>query len=165
MFVPSYRCVTTIWSCSCLLCWLHVYSPPNFFFPDLVHSGLSCSFSETSHLCCCQYLYYNECYETCVMRIRKTDFPPPIWHHLSVPALQIVQLRHVFDPRRPKQNSAAYRHQCFQGNHTVSHIMSVHILTLCFLLKSLVGCSNLFYKKMSFCDNTLIIVTYTEFLS
>ena len=25
----------------CLLCWLHVYSPPNFFVSDLVHSGLS----------------------------------------------------------------------------------------------------------------------------
>ena len=25
-------------------------------FSDLVHSGLSCSFSETPHLCCCQHL-------------------------------------------------------------------------------------------------------------
>ena len=42
--------------CCCLLCWLHVYSPPNFFVSDLVRSGLSCSFYETSHLCCCQHL-------------------------------------------------------------------------------------------------------------
>ena len=54
--VPSFWCVTTTWSCSCLLCWLHVYSPPNFFVSDLVHSGLSCSFSETPHPCCCQHL-------------------------------------------------------------------------------------------------------------
>ena len=32
------------------------YSTSNFFVSDLVHSGLSCSFSETPHLCCCQHL-------------------------------------------------------------------------------------------------------------
>ena len=37
-------------------CCLRVYSAPNFFVSDLVHSGLSCSFSETPHLCCCQHL-------------------------------------------------------------------------------------------------------------
>ena len=42
----------------CLLCWLHVYSPPNFFVSDLVHSGLSCSFSDPPHLCCCQHLHF-----------------------------------------------------------------------------------------------------------
>ena len=40
----------------CLLCWLHVYSPPNFFVSDLVHSSVSCMFSETPHLCYCQHL-------------------------------------------------------------------------------------------------------------
>ena len=36
----------------CLLCWLHVCSPPHFFVSDLIHSGLSCSFSETPHIFC-----------------------------------------------------------------------------------------------------------------
>ena len=50
----SWRVVITTWFCSCLLfaLWLHVYSPPNFFVSDLAHSGISCSFSETPHLCC-----------------------------------------------------------------------------------------------------------------
>ena len=29
-------------------------TPPKFFVSDLVHSGLSCSFSETPRLCCCR---------------------------------------------------------------------------------------------------------------
>ena len=37
--------------------WCHPFdAPPNFFVSDLVHSGLSCSLSETPHLCCCQHL-------------------------------------------------------------------------------------------------------------
>ena len=31
----------------CLLCWLHVYSPSNFFVHVLIDAGLSCMFSES----------------------------------------------------------------------------------------------------------------------
>ena len=32
------------------------YSLSNFVVPDLIHSGLTCSFFERDHLCCCQHL-------------------------------------------------------------------------------------------------------------
>ncbi len=40
----------------CLLCWLHAYSPSNFFVPDLIHASFSCSFCVTDHIFCCQHL-------------------------------------------------------------------------------------------------------------
>ena len=43
----DHHLILFLFAVCCLLCWLHVYSPPNFFVSDLVHSGLSCSFSET----------------------------------------------------------------------------------------------------------------------
>ena len=48
LFVSSSWRVTTTWCC--LLSWLHVYSPSNFFVSDLVHSGISCSFELRSLL-------------------------------------------------------------------------------------------------------------------
>ena len=55
LLVPSSWRVTITRS-YCLLCRLHVYSPSNFFFPDFIHSDLSCCFSGTSNLCCQQLL-------------------------------------------------------------------------------------------------------------
>ena len=45
----------------CLFCWWHVYSLSIFFIPDLTHSGLSCSFSETPHLCTVNICLSGEC--------------------------------------------------------------------------------------------------------
>ena len=64
----------------CLLCWLNVYSPPNLFVSDIVHSGLSCRFSETPLLCCCQHLHFF-CWWVSSFHSGKVELGwiPPLW--------------------------------------------------------------------------------------
>ena len=63
----------------CLLCWLHVYLPSNFFVSDLVHSDLSCSFSQTPHLCCCQHLPFFPCEIPVFTLVKLTPGSSCIW--------------------------------------------------------------------------------------
>ena len=54
--MPSRRVTTNLsYSCLTFALTVHVYSPSNFFGPVFNHAGLSCSYSDSPHLCCCQH--------------------------------------------------------------------------------------------------------------